>query len=115
VTALPELWRQEAAVLRRRGAEGQAATLESCAAELEAWEAEPGAPARAPAATSANGADTPDEQLLTVQEVATRFGLTPDWLYRHWKVVGGVKLGRKVLRFPASALTRYLAAQRKSP
>jgi hypothetical protein len=40
VTALPELWRQEAAVLRRRGAEGQAAALESCAKELEAWEQE---------------------------------------------------------------------------
>ena len=39
MTALPELWRQEAAVLRRRGAEGQAAALESCAKELEAWEA----------------------------------------------------------------------------
>jgi hypothetical protein len=60
----------------------------------------------------ANGA-SPDEQLFTVQEVATRFGLTPDWLYRHWKAVGGVKLGRKVLRFPASALPRYLEAQRK--
>jgi predicted DNA-binding transcriptional regulator AlpA len=73
------------------------------------------APAPAPTATSANGAGTPDEQLLTVQEVADRFGLTPDWIYRHWQAVGGVKLGRKVLRFPASALPRYLASQRKAP
>jgi predicted DNA-binding transcriptional regulator AlpA len=64
---------------------------------------------------SANGTGTPNEQLLTVQEVATRFGLTTDWLYRHWKAVGGVKLGRKVLRFPASDIARYLAAQRKAP
>lgn len=61
-----------------------------------------------------NGAGAPDESLLTVQEVAERFGVTPDWLYRHWKAVGGVKLGRKVLRFPASALPRYLAARRKA-
>jgi predicted DNA-binding transcriptional regulator AlpA len=64
---------------------------------------------------STNGAGAPDESLLTVQEVASRFGVTPDWLYRHWRAVGGVKLGRKVLRFPASALPRYLAARRKAP
>jgi len=38
--SLPELWRHEAAVLRRRGAAGQAEALESCAAELEAWESQ---------------------------------------------------------------------------
>ena len=65
----------------------------------------------APVATTG----TPEESLLTVQEVAERFGVTPDWLYRHWKVVGGVKLGRKVLRFPAGALPRYLATRRKTP
>ena len=54
------------------------------------------------------------QQLLTIQEVADRFGLTTDWLYRHWKSVGGVKLGRKMLRFPASALPRYLASRRKA-
>lgn len=76
-----------------------------------------GGMASAPAvpATSANGASTPDEALLTVRQVADRFGVTQDWLYRHWRAVGGVKLGRKVLRFPASALPRYLAAQRKAP
>jgi hypothetical protein len=35
--SLPELWREEAIVLRKRGAAGQAEVLESCAAELEAW------------------------------------------------------------------------------
>jgi hypothetical protein len=72
-----------------------------------------GVPTSTPA--SANGAGAPDESLLTVQQVAGRFGVTEDWLYRHWKAVGGVKLGRKVLRFPASALPRYLAARRKTP
>ena len=62
---------------------------------------------------SPTGTAAADEQLLKVEEVATRFGLSEDWLYRHWKAVGGVKLGRKVLRFPASALPRYLAAKRK--
>jgi hypothetical protein len=37
-SSLPEQWRQEAALFRRRGAGAQAETLESCAAELEAWE-----------------------------------------------------------------------------
>jgi len=37
-SSLPQLWRHEAAVLRRRGAAGQAEALESCADELEAWE-----------------------------------------------------------------------------
>jgi predicted DNA-binding transcriptional regulator AlpA len=62
--------------------------------------------------TSALGTTVPtDEQLLTVQEVANRFGLTEDWLYRHWKDVGGVKLGRKVLRFPPGALRQYITAK----
>jgi predicted DNA-binding transcriptional regulator AlpA len=65
-----------------------------------------------PVQTSAptNGAPA-DEELLTVQQVATRFGLTEDWLYRHWKAVGGVKLGRKVLRFPPSALRQFITAK----
>ncbi|MGH7498600.1 MAG: hypothetical protein ACREL3_07090 [Gemmatimonadales bacterium] len=37
-TSLPAQWRQEAAVLRRRGAAAQAEALESCAVELDAWE-----------------------------------------------------------------------------
>jgi hypothetical protein len=39
-SSLPELWRREAIVLRRRGAAGQADALESCAAELVAWQHE---------------------------------------------------------------------------
>jgi hypothetical protein len=36
--SLPDVWRQEASVLRRRGAAGQAEALESCASELEVWQ-----------------------------------------------------------------------------
>src|SRR5688572_8438368 len=74
------------------------------------------APALQPSARPAsNGAAAaPDEQLLTVREVAERFGLTSDWLYRHWRAVGGVKLGRKVLRFPASAVREYIATKSKA-
>ncbi len=79
-------------------------------AELEATPAAQAVPALA----SANGGGSSDEQLLTVQQVAERFGLTPDWLYRHWKTVGGVKLGRKVLRFTAPGIASYVAAQRKA-
>ncbi len=35
VAALVQQWRDEAKLLRRRGADGQAAALESCASELE--------------------------------------------------------------------------------
>lgn len=66
----------------------------------------PAAPSPVP--TTAEPAHT---QLLTVQEVAERFSLSRDWLYRHWRQIpGAVKLGRKVLRFPATALPRYLAS-----
>ena len=40
VQPLVQRWRAEAEVLRRRGAEAQAVTLESAAGELEAWERE---------------------------------------------------------------------------
>lgn len=71
-------------------------------------------PTAPPEASAKGGAGTPDERLLTVQEVAARFGISEDWLYRHWRAIGGMKLGRKVLRFPASAVQVYLAAQRKA-
>lgn len=54
------------------------------------------------------------DQLLTAGQVAERFGLSRDWLYRNWKSIpGAVKLGRKVLRFPATALPRYLESRRR--
>jgi len=57
--------------------------------------------------------EPPDDKLLTVDEVAAQFGLTRDWLYRHWQAVGGVKLGRKVLRFPTTAVRQYITTKRK--
>jgi excisionase family DNA binding protein len=56
--------------------------------------------------------EPPDEKLLTVDEVAEQFGLTSDWLYRHWQAIGGVKLGRKVLRFPTTAVRQYITTKR---
>lgn len=71
--------------------------------------------AATPLETSPNGAGVHPDQQLTVKEVAERFGLTTDWLYRHWRALGGVKHGRKVLRFPVAALARYMAARQRAP
>jgi predicted DNA-binding transcriptional regulator AlpA len=58
---------------------------------------------------------TDDDHLLAADEVAARFGLSRDWLYRHWKgIPGAVKLGRKVLRFPVSGIRQYLNAHRSA-
>jgi len=36
---------------------------------------------------------------MTVREVAKALGVTEKWIYRHWRNLGGVKLGRRKLRF----------------
>jgi hypothetical protein len=72
VTAQPlvQRWRVEAEVLRRRGAEAQAVTLESAAGELEAWEREAAL------------------QALTLEEASLESGLTYSALEK------GVRSGR---------------------
>jgi excisionase family DNA binding protein len=56
----------------------------------------------------------PEDRLLTVDEAATRLRVTKDWLYHHRKELPfAVKLGRRVLRFSAVKLERYLEARRR--
>jgi predicted DNA-binding transcriptional regulator AlpA len=56
----------------------------------------------------------PEDRLLTVDESAVRLGVTKDWLYHHRKDLPfAVKLGRRVLRFSAVKLERYLEARRR--
>jgi predicted DNA-binding transcriptional regulator AlpA len=55
-----------------------------------------------------------EDRLLTVGEAATRLGVTKDWLYHHRKDLPfAVKLSRRVLRFSAVKLERYLEARRR--
>ncbi len=52
---------------------------------------------------------------MTVAEVAMRLGVTKDWIYHHRKELPfAVKLGRRVLRFSAVKLERYLEARRRA-
>ena len=63
--------------------------------------------ATAPSLDDANVASTPaatvgemkrEEQLLTVDEVATRLSVSRNWVYNHADAIGGYRLG-KYLRF----------------
>ncbi len=64
LAALCERWRDEAATLRRRGAEAQACVLEQCAEELEA------------------GVREAELEALTLQEAAVESGYSTDHLGR---------------------------------
>jgi hypothetical protein len=47
---------------------------------------------------AATGEKRTDDQLLTVDEVATRLSVSRNWVYNHADVIGGYRLG-KYLRF----------------
>lgn len=51
-------------------------------------------------------------ELLKIEEAAKRLNQSRDWLYRHWKEVGGKKLGPKSIRFAPEDLERWLASRR---
>jgi hypothetical protein len=51
-------------------------------------------------------------RLLTVDEAATKLGVTPEWLYRRGKGLGlAAKLGDGTLRFSSVALDAYIKGQ----
>jgi predicted DNA-binding transcriptional regulator AlpA len=58
-----------------------------------------------------NGAAEPTE-LLKIKDAAQRLNQSKDWLYRHWKEVGGRKLGPKSIRFAPNDLEKWLASRR---
>lgn len=71
-------------------------------------------PETPPVQTSGMPADGED-RLLTIDEAATRLGVTKDWIYHNSKKLPfAVRLGRKVLRFSAVKLERYIEARRRS-
>jgi excisionase family DNA binding protein len=47
-------------------------------------------------------------ELLTVEQVAARLRCGKQFVYRHSRSLGGVKVGRSV-RFPSAAVERYVA------
>ena len=55
-------------------------------------------PAHAAKSRAATGEKKTDDQLLTVDEVATRLSVSRNWVYNHADAIGGYRLG-KYLRF----------------
>jgi excisionase family DNA binding protein len=47
------------------------------------------------------------DALLQVEQVAERLGVGPQWVYRHQKALGAVRVGR-ALRFPPAAVARFV-------
>jgi excisionase family DNA binding protein len=50
----------------------------------------------------------PTEHMLTAEEVAQLLNTPKGWIYNHTKELGGKRLSRKCLRFPETAVRRYL-------
>jgi len=102
--ALGELiarWRQAVEMLRDYGDERGAAVVARLTAELEsALDAPRGA--RRPTV-----APTSPDRLLTVREAASRLGVAPTWVHRHWRTDlrdCARVLGTRTLRFSERAL-----------
>ena len=49
---------------------------------------------------------------MTVSEAAEALGMSTDWVYRHYRELGGVKLGRSV-RFFEKSISEYVYALQK--
>ena len=69
--------------------------------------------ARVAAAVQPNAGRRPeDDRLISVEDAATRLGVTPRWLYRHaGRLPFSRRLSRKALRFSELGLKRWQAAQ----
>ena len=46
---------------------------------------------------------------LTVEEVAEALGVSASWVYKHKDLLGAVRLGKRLWRFPEQELTTLLA------
>ena len=46
---------------------------------------------------------------LTVEEVAEALGVSTSWVYKHKDLLGGVRLGKRLWRFPEQDLATLLA------
>jgi hypothetical protein len=65
---------------------------------VDGFSSESHVPAHAASNRAATGQKRTDDQLLTVDEVATRLSVSRNWVYNHADAIGGYRLG-KYLRF----------------
>jgi len=61
---------------------------------------------------SATPVAEPTEHMLTAEEVADLLSTPKRWIYNHAHQLGGKHLSRRCLRFPESAVQRYLERRR---
>ena len=63
-----------------------------------------------------NGAPcAPPGRYLTAKEVAAKLSVSEKWVYRHADQLGGLRLSGGAIRFPDTAIRRYLnSPQRRS-
>jgi predicted DNA-binding transcriptional regulator AlpA len=54
----------------------------------------------------------PDDRLVSAEDAADFLGYSKDWIYRHWKKIGGRKIGAKGLRFSRHDLERWAASRK---
>lgn len=77
--------------------------------QLAAWQSQLAARLVAAAPSAAVVVDV---RLLTIEEAATKLGVTNEWLYRRSKRLGlAVKLGDGTLRFSSTSLDTYIKNQ----
>jgi excisionase family DNA binding protein len=50
-------------------------------------------------------------RLLTVEEAAEFLGYSKDWLYKHWRKVGGKRIGGRGVRFDAADLESWIKSR----
>jgi predicted DNA-binding transcriptional regulator AlpA len=56
----------------------------------------------------------PEDRLVSAEDAAKFLGYSKDWVYRHWKKIGGRKIGVKGLRFSRHDLERWAASRKPS-
>ena len=50
--------------------------------------------------------------MLTAEEAANFLNYSRDWVYRNWRKVGGVKVGKRGVRFSRVALEAWVASRK---
>ena len=55
-----------------------------------------------------------DDRFVNAKDAGEFLGYSKDWVYRHWKKIGGCKMGAKGLRFSRHELERWAASRKFS-
>jgi excisionase family DNA binding protein len=51
---------------------------------------------------------------LTAQQVAERLQVSVSWVYKHKHLLGGIRVGERMWRFPEQQLNAHLASRPRS-